>query len=1563
MGDHTLACVFVGDDSLLIRCVELARQRGHVVRCIVTSAPAVELWSQSVGIPTLDARSAYGEALAGASEPVDWLFSVANLRPVSAEVLRCARYGGINFHDGPLPRYGGVHAPAWAIMGDERVHGITWHRMTDRLDGGDILIQRSIPIEDDDTSLTLNLKCFEAGIDGFATLLDMLGEAGQTAHPHVLDRATYHRRSDRVPAAATLDWSRDATESSAVVRALDFGGYRNTLGAAKALIAEHLVIVRAARAESSSNGARSGTALSVDPTGIVVATGNGALRLQSFTELDGAPIDITELAARSGIRVGVTLPVVDAPQRDLLSMLDRETASHEQFWVERLRDLDPLEIPGMVALDGPAHPASGARSWRWLPAFVPAVSPAGSDVQRMSLAGMCAWLGHVAGRQTFDIGLAAQRGAADGATIARWFFETVPLRISLSAIDVNGFAGQLSDAIDTLARHGRPLRDLVARTPELRGARTSLPVAVMLVESTSDVEAPEECSLACAVDVRGGIRVGFDANTVDERALLGLEQQLAALFASAGRGATVDRLSLLDESARRGLAASMSGEPLTLEDAATISAVFASQVERTPDAIAIVAHDRALTYRELGDESDRVAAHLRKLGIVPDTPVGVYVHRSTDLLVAVLGVLKSGGAYLPLDPAYPAERLRYMIKDSETPVVLASAALAPEVPDGGATVVTLDVAAHATAALDGSKQSPQGPEATSLAYVIYTSGSTGAPKGVMVEHRNVLSFFAAMDGVLGTSPKSWLAVTSLSFDISVLELLWPLTHGSTVVIHGDHGRGVAAPPRVAFSLFYFSANENAEGAQKYRLLMEGAKFADRRGFSAVWTPERHFHAFGGLFPNPSVTSAAIAAITNRVAIRAGSVVLPLHHPLRIAEEWSVVDNLSNGRVGISFASGWRPDDFVLRPEGYKDAKRRMMEGIETVRRLWRGESLSFDGPEGKPIDVAIHPRPVQAELPVWVTAAGSPDTFTAAGAAGAGVLTHLLGQTLEELKEKIRIYREARRAAGHPGAGHVALMLHTFVGDDDETVKETVRGPMKEYLRTSVSLIEKNAQAFPTFRKRTDGSEPKLDFASLTSDEADALLEYSFERYYETSGFFGTVDRSAALAERLASIGVDEVACLIDFGVDSDLVLRNLEHLDQVRVRFEAPAMASIPDLMRDHDITHMQCTPSQASLLLADPAARECLPRLTMMLVGGEAMPAALASTLRELGVPRLVNMYGPTETTIWSTYHEVAAADDVIPIGRPIANTSVRIVGIGGQLVPDGVPGELLIGGPGVTRGYLNRPELTAERFVTDDDNLAKGLLYRTGDQVRRNGRGELVFLGRGDHQVKVRGYRIELGEIERVLGSQGGVSEAVVVVVGESTDDRRLVAYVTLRSADPNAPSSLRDALRASLPEFMIPSQVVVLDALPKTPNGKVDRRRLTSAGSSHVTVSAPRARATPAPAPAATTATDRAAGASATELERVIATIWRDVLHVADVAIGENFFDLGGHSLLAVQVHQRVRASLAREFPITDLFRYPTVRALAAHLAGGDRPAERVPGRGVDRAALRKQALQRRQQPSE
>ena len=213
---------------------------------------------------------------------------------------------------------------------------------------------------------------------------------------------------------------------------------------------------------------------------------------------------------------------------------------------------------------------------------------------------------------------------------------------------------------------------------------------------------------------------------------------------------------------------------------------------------------------------------------------------------------------------------------------------------------------------------------------------------------------------------------------------------------------------LSFSLYFFSDDGSKDSPDKYRLVLESAKFADRNGFSAVWTPERHFQDFGGLYPNPSVLSAALAMITERVQIRAGSVALPLHHPVRVAEEWSVVDNLSNGRVAVSFASGWHPDDFIFAPAVYEDRKEVMFRHIELIQRLWGGETFMMPGVDGQEVAVRLLPKPLQRRLPIWITSAGSPETWIRAGEIGANILAALIGYSFEDLAERIRSYREAR---------------------------------------------------------------------------------------------------------------------------------------------------------------------------------------------------------------------------------------------------------------------------------------------------------------------------------------------------------------------------------------------------------------------------------------------------------------------------------------------------------------------------------------------------------------------------
>ena len=342
---------------------------------------------------------------------------------------------------------------------------------------------------------------------------------------------------------------------------------------------------------------------------------------------------------------------------------------------------------------------------------------------------------------------------------------------------------------------------------------------------------------------------------------------------------------------------------------------------------------------------------------------------------------------------------------------------------------------------------------------------------------------------------------------------------------------------IKFSLYFFSDDGSSSESGKYSLLLESAKFADRNGFCAVWTPERHFQRFGGLYPNPSVLGAALAVITENVKIRAGSVALPLHHPVRVAEEWSVVDNLSHGRVALSFASGWHPDDFVFAPAIYERRKDVMFDYIDRIKRLWAGDAVEFDGIGGG-VPLRIMPRPIQATLPVWITTAGSSATWAKAGKIGANIFCALVGYSYNDLAERIDLYRKARQENGHdPLAGQVTVMIHTYIGDDGAAVKAMVREPMCRYLRSY----------FQQFAGVVEGSD------TITEDDKAAIVARAFDSYYEDSLLIGTRRKCETVVDRLIEAGADELACLVDFGLEFDVVMEGLVRLAALREEYARP--------------------------------------------------------------------------------------------------------------------------------------------------------------------------------------------------------------------------------------------------------------------------------------------------------------------------------------------------------------------------------------------------------------------------
>jgi amino acid adenylation domain-containing protein len=372
------------------------------------------------------------------------------------------------------------------------------------------------------------------------------------------------------------------------------------------------------------------------------------------------------------------------------------------------------------------------------------------------------------------------------------------------------------------------------------------------------------------------------------------------------------------------------------------------------------------------------------------------------------------------------------------------------------------------------------------------------------------------------------------------------------------------------------------------------------------------------------------------------------------------------------------------------------------------------------------------------------------------------------------------------------------------------------------------------------------------------------------------------------------------------VVVQSEDQLDNL-----APAMIK-------HRVTHLQMTPSLARILMLDPHIKPAFRSLKQILLGGEAVPVSLVREMRQITDAAIYNMYGPTETTIWSTAGLVSdLSTSTIPIGEPILNTEIHILDENLRLVHNGGIGEIFIGGDGVARGYWGRPDLTAERFLTIPQ-VSCDRLYRTGDLGRFLPDGNLEYLGRTDFQVKLRGHRIELGEIEALLEKCEGVRQAIVVLREDRQDDKRLVAYLVASGAAEPSPQGLRGALESSLPDFMVPSHFVFLSQLPLTANGKIDRKAILNLPPPSI------ASAKPGAGPSAKHQGD----SNSDPIEEQIREWFQDLLGASDVSEDDDFFALGGHSLVGIRLLSKIRSSYGIQMHLASLLHTRTVRAIAA-----------------------------------
>jgi len=808
------------------------------------------------------------------------------------------------------------------------------------------------------------------------------------------------------------------------------------------------------------------------------------------------------------------------------------------------------------------------------------------------LAGFTALLARYSGQEDFFIGTpVANRTRAEFEGVVGCFVNTLVLRVELSGDPpVREFLRRLRrvclDAFqhqelpfERLVEDLQPERDL-SRNPlfQVMFSLENMPVQPLqlagLTQSSIDLDrAVTHVDLTLRVqETAEGLGAVFeystdlfDAPTI-ARMAMHWRSLLEAMAASPER--RLSELPLLPEAERRQLLVEWNQTAADYPRDSLVHELFEAQAGRSAASTAVTVERHQLSYAELNRRSNQLAQHLRELGAGSGARVGICLERSLEMLVGLLGILKTGAAYVPLDPSFPRDRLCFMADDAQLALLVSTAALAPSFNLPRERQALLDADAQAIASAPDSHLPAEGHAARpdDPAYVIYTSGSTGEPKGVLVPHRAVVNFLISMAREPGLAAHDVLvAVTTLSFDIAVLELLLPLAVGANVVIA--------------------SREQTLDGV-----------------------------ALAGLLQEHHATVMQATPVTWRMLVE----------------------------------SRWRP------------------------------------------------------------------------------------------------------------------------------------KGAFKA--------------------------------------------------------------------------------------------------------------------------------------------------------LVGGETLPKDLADQLLARGF-ELWNMFGPTETTVWSTCACITDISKWNTIGKPIANTTVRILDAANELVPIGVPGELFIGGDGVGLGYWHRPELTAERFIPDPFVVApRAMLYRTGDRARWRHDGTIEHLGRLDNQIKLRGFRIEPGEIEAGIAQHPAVREVAVIAREDKPGDKGLVAYLVAENPAADLADQVRGRLRSAMPEHMVPGRFVMVPTLPRTPNGKLDRNAL------------------PAPMPESESQIGAGFAAPHTPAEELVMDAFRDVLGRSDFGVLSNFFDLGGHSLMAARLMFRLRAASGFNLPLRLLFERPTPAKLAEavdELRWLEKSKAPTRGRGADR----------------
>ncbi|CDR18215.1 type I polyketide synthase [Streptomyces iranensis] len=1568
--------------------------KGHRIAAVVTGDATARSWAVKAGI----AHHELAEAVALAPRlSCDLLLSVGNYAVVPEALLGCATRAAVNYHYGPLPEYSGLHTPSWAIADGAREYGITWHRMAAVVDGGEVLRRVPVAIEPEDTALSLGLKCDEAAVASLAELIEEIAEGRETSVPQNSATRRYFSRHTQFAGEGLIDWNLPAERIAAMVRATDYGPFASPLVWPKANLGGHFHAVRAARARTGAAddaAAAPGTVLSCDEvSGLRVATGAGSIVLARLCTLEGEERSAGAIAAAHRIRPGTILDVPGEDARARLTEAGVRASKAAGRWRERLigGGDHPYRLPYPQPRPGTrAHAGSGQQPDPVLvrcPLPLQTGDDGGLEASAAAAAHLAGalgiFLGRASGRREVHLAMAAPRDGVDAPhrdLFAAWL--PLPCRIDAGATISENLRAVRREFIRGQER-GWIRRDAVGRDEALRERWNSgaLTPDVLISFGPRDAaghgpggQGGHRPKLELHIQ-QDGAREGalltfhYDATRLPARDVARLAGQFTAwcgrlpaaaeqLPAAAGLLTADEHTVLIEEfNDTAPAAADLPGGGLhrLLEEAAR------GHAQDT----ALVCADTSLTYAGLNARANRLAHALTARGVGRGDLVGVALGRSADLVVALLAVMKTGAAYVPVDPGFPAERIRQMIDDADPALIITP----PTVPAVLAAWENRCVSVHLDAGPGAEGNLAVEAGAGDLAYVLYTSGSTGRPKGVEITHGAVGNFLAAMRERTGcTAADRLLAITTVSFDISVLELFLPLLCGATTVI---------------------AQAQETWDAKALSGLMERHAITIMQGTPSTW----QLLLDGGWQGTPALKKilcggeALSRALADRLlAAGAGVSVWNMYGPTETtvwSTAWEVAAQAEEGGILIGTPID-RTQVYVLDenlspvPLGFPGE---LCIGGAGVARGYRGDPgqtrLRFP-------DNPFHPGTLYRT--------GDLARFTEPGK-----LT-LLGRNDRQIK--LRGHRIEPADVEAAVSRHESVRRAVVVGRDEHLVAYCVRDtapagdPLPAPADQNTALAEWAAAWDRAYEAGTDTAPSHSGTDPVSADATFNLA--GWHNSYDGLPFSTGEMREWQLSS-VKHILSHAPQNIFEIGSGSGLMLFALA--PHCRSYHAVDASAAAVGMTRRHlaALPHVTCEqhPAHALPEVAEGAfdtvvinsvaqyfpsidyltsvlqwATRTVTRGRVFLgdirdlsllevfhadvahfraqaeAGGISTEELARRTEHGIRTERELVLNHAYFTNLPHLFPQISRVDITLREGRYVNEMTRYRYDVTLHIGQDTQPAT-----PAAEKDWqadaLDLPALRTElatpahrplRLNGIPNGRLREVYGRVAAALQTRDANTSAAPTSWIDPTDLAGVAAEAGLELALLPSRSGGTwryDALLWQPGQTPDlgspptqapDRDALGEYANTPAAGEPPSTplhrlLRPWLAERLPGYMVPAFFVELDQLPLTPNGKIDQNALPDPVMETDTTARP-----------------------ATELERDIIAIWSDVLGHDRIGVNDNFFEIGGNSLRVVRVHTRLEELLGRPLAGAKLFEHFTVKTLAAYLTGGTRTRpEALPGR--------------------